>query len=79
MKTECVLEGPSTDEQGLIKKMKAAYAMRECLGYLAEQASSEEFHRTTALINSAIAAMDDEMEYSTRAKLRPEQAMRIPA
>lgn len=57
---------PCFGEERVVAKMKSAFALQECLHYLADQASAEEFHRATALIKSAIEALDDELSYSIR-------------
>lgn len=64
---------PFSDEMALLSKLKAAAAMKDCLTSLADQAASEEFHRATALIRSAIAAVDDELDHQTRMKIRSER------
>lgn len=66
----------STAEGTIIAKMKAATTMRDRLRGLASQASSEGFGRTSALIKGAIAALDDEMTYSTQIRVQRGMSLR---
>ena len=56
----------SAEEKILLQKMKAAIAIRDCLGYLSERAKAEGFPRTKALIQSTIAAVDDELSHHSQ-------------
>lgn len=61
----------ATVEHALIAKMETALEMRDRLRQLAMRASSQGFFRTRALIDGALAALDDELASNTQIRVRP--------